>query len=233
LHDYVHDHAVYAAGRGILVKNSIFRDITAGMSIKIDHHRGDKASGSEWTHRIINNTFHGDDNPIASGAITFFRNQEYRSYNVVIANNVFHQPSNNDGGQQDTAIVAGNLGSKTCPTDSHIDPNTTTIVNNVTNSEYLFAACENEIKASGVWSNNTALNNRSSDIGMIDPDNHDFRLTKDATFLVDKASDTYAPKYDYLGNARPYGNTDISAYEYGSGAREYPPEPPEGLRVLQ
>jgi hypothetical protein len=49
---------------------------------------------------------------------------------------------------------------------------------------------------------------------MIDPDNHDFRLTKDATFLVDKANGTYAPKYDYEGNTRPSGKSDIGAYEY-------------------
>jgi hypothetical protein len=172
---------------------------------------------------------------MASGHITFFRNQEYRSYNVVIANNVFHQPNNNDGGQQDTAIVAGNLNSKTCPTSSHIDPNSTTIVNNVTNSRYMFKACENEIKASGVWSINTELDNRRSDTGMTDPDNHDFRPTSDADILLGKASATYAPKYDYLGNARPSGDKDIGAFENGAqlGESESAPEPPQGLKVLQ
>jgi hypothetical protein len=226
-HDYVHDHAIYATGKRILIKNCIFRDITSGWAIKIDHHIGKKATGRDWTHRIVNNTFHGSDNPKVSGHIAFFSNKKYRSYNVVIANNVFHQPPDNNPYGFSAAIWAGVYDSASCSTN-HFDKESTTIINNATNAENLVFPCSPSIDKN----NRTSV---SGDMGMTNPRKHNFTLTSDAALLIDKASSKYASENDYTGNTRPRGGGyDIGAFEgKNSTTSQSKILPPSGLKVLQ
>ena len=121
------------------------------------------------------------------------------------------------------------------PPTGMINTSNTTIEYNVTTSQRVMRACaETAINAAGgSVSNNTALNDSSSTLGMTDPDNHDFSLTSSASDLIDKGDATYAPNIDYAGNARPLGTKhDIGAYEYTTqNAPPAVPLPPQNVRV--
>jgi hypothetical protein len=234
---------LYLGGRYIKVTNSTFRDHIAGRAIKLDHH-DESCEGSCWTHRIYNNTFHGDDNPQVSGNILFYNNetpnQNKRPHNVYIGNNLFHQPANNNDYGDDLAIWVGLINGKECKS-GHIDLSSTIIENNITNSKELIGPCtENDIiRAGGKVYENQKLNNRSISLGMENPEKHNFSLNPDASgfsFVHDTGSTRYTNFEDYLGNSRPYGkDPDIGAFEYGSQPEGVGPLPsaPKGLKIVK
>ena len=211
---YTHNHAMYLKGKYNLAINNIIYDNFGGFAIKIDGY--DNASefvGAEWTHRIINNVFHGFTGTAwQSGMIDFYNSSgTYTSYNVSIENNVFLDPPDGKGGI--IGIQVG-LANNTCTNSSHWDPDTLSINNNAINKSILLRDCLNQYVSS--YANNATsivANNNLTDYA-----SHDYTLLPIGSDLIDKGLATNAPDLDFNGTARPIGAADdIGAYERQSG----------------
>jgi hypothetical protein len=241
-----HEHAIYAQGWHLLIQNNLFYNIKTGWAIKVDQSadEGSCPEGSCWSHKIINNSFNGDhDGDISSrsGDIAFIYNNSVscqavsggcsQPHDVVIANNVFYNPSNNNNSSLDEAIHNGVVNYGYNASCSGNDESDFVLMNNVTNSLYLTGACTEAaiIAAGGTVSGNVKLNDRSNAMGMTDPDGYEFTLTAEASYLIDTGSATYAPSDDHIGTLRPLGPgllDDIGAYEF-----EQPTNPIDGMLI--
>jgi hypothetical protein len=204
-HDYKKDHAIYAVGRDWTITNNIIYNIYSGWHVKVSEHWDGSMSGP--THIITNNLFAGDVNDglqsgcydTAHGAIWWTSGKGWtQSHDVIVENNVFYNTPGTyamrraGSTDMDSAVIRNNVATAPDGMVDGLDGESPTLSGNLL----------------GV----------AGDMGMVDPDNNDFRLTASATDLIDSGLVDNAPGLDFEGLSRPVGlGIDIGPYEYLSG----------------
>ena len=198
VHDYKHDHAIYAVGKNWLIKNNIIYNMYSGWAIKICGHEG---ATTDPTHIIINNTFAHDANegPYCVAHVIYYGDNGLAPHDVIFQNNIFYNPPKDNEGRN--AAIRTN-----------IDLDGTIMRNNVTSASSLYY--QKSGKGTPVLSDNMT-NLPLDDFSMTDPENNNFSLMASAAFLIDRGTAEYAPEKDFAGVSRPQGSGyDIGPYEY-------------------
>lgn len=145
---------------------------------------------SDWL--IADNTF-AFPNPNRQGQIVLWQDNT----NFTIANNIFYQPIG-------AAIVL-------TPCSSKVN---VVVRNNVSTGDMIYDTDTGRSRCQGVQ---LAYNRVSTDPGLVDPDNLNFRLRDDSP-AIDIADPTVSAIVDHDGAPRPQGKGyDIGAFEFGDG----------------
>jgi len=202
VHDYKHDHAIYAVGKNWLIKNNIIYNMYSGWAIKVCGHEG---ATTDPTHIIVNNTFAHDANegPYCVAHIIYYHDNGIDPHDIILQNNIFYDPPNND--QDHNAAIRTN-----------VDLYGMIMRNNVTSADNIYTQFDG---AGTPTLSDNIVNLPLADFGLTDPENNDFTLTSSATYLIDNGIAIDSPDYDYAGTSRPYGNGyDIGAYEFTGAA---------------
>ncbi|MBT8086012.1 MAG: hypothetical protein HKN35_00515 [Woeseia sp.] len=234
-HQYRHDHAIYAKGKGHVIRNNLFYNNAHGYGIKMDGHGFGVLPAGEFSHTIVNNTFGPNTSRqpwdgYQGQPITLFINPENPDKpRFYIANNVFVQPNNSGSNPPDKSVVSMNSG---FPSGSYTTPLSGNFcVNNIVieSTAITDKVCNEGIGSYSSWitTSNNLLNADFADLDFADPGNYNYRIGANSA-AIGHGLASIAPQVDFDGNIRDLlsGSVDAGAFESGTGSYIAQPEPP-------
>lgn len=151
-----------------------------------------QSSGGATNWLIADNTF-AFPNPYRRGQIVLWQDNT----NFTIANNIFYEPNG-------AAIELTSCSSKA----------NVVVRNNISTGDMIYDTDTGRNRCQGVQ---LSQNRVSTDPGLVDPDNGNFRL-RDDSLAIDIADPSVSAIVDHDGAPRPQGQGyDVGAFEFGDG----------------